>query len=247
MQGRELAAGMLYNLTCERAFHPTLLEAGITYTLLELLEPSQGVASRGPVTAPRGAHTPHGPSNPKTGGGVVVGALKTTGSKSVVETRPGGNDVQDGGAGPGAGLEVPGAAAATDAAEGGSTVHAGGKSTQGADMEPTGAGGTIKQPEPQDGKRGSLVSETIAGVGSGGGSGGGGAGGEGGGSRASLRVRRNVLGAVMNLTTSSLSHPKLDPSMVMSLLTLLMQEDPTERCACYRFGEHGGMLANVGD
>lgn len=48
--------------------------------------------------------------------------------------------------------------------------------------------------------------------------------------RPSLQVRRNVLGAVMNLTTSSLEHQRLDPSAVMCLLTLIIHEDPNERC-----------------
>lgn len=48
--------------------------------------------------------------------------------------------------------------------------------------------------------------------------------------RPSLGVRRNVLGALMNLTSSNLSHPKLDPSAVMSLLMLIMQDNPSERC-----------------
>lgn len=45
-----------------------------------------------------------------------------------------------------------------------------------------------------------------------------------------LEVRRNVLGAVMNLTSFSISDPRLDPKAVMSLLTLIMREDPNERC-----------------
>lgn len=50
----------------------------------------------------------------------------------------------------------------------------------------------------------------------------------GGGATASLLVRQNVLGAMMNLTRCSISHPKLEPSLVMTLLGMITQEYPSE-------------------
>lgn len=50
----------------------------------------------------------------------------------------------------------------------------------------------------------------------------------GGGATASLLTRQNVLGAMMNLTRCSISHPKLEPSVVMTLLGMITQEYTNE-------------------
>ncbi|CAN0011596.1 unnamed protein product, partial [Discosporangium mesarthrocarpum] len=38
-------------------------------------------------------------------------------------------------------------------------------------------------------------------------------------------LRRHVLGVVMNLTTASLSHPRMDPQAIMSALAMVMDDD----------------------
>lgn len=120
-----------------------------------------------------------------------------------------------------------GVEASLSTAGGADVVGKGGGNT-GFDGEPEG-GGVFDKLNPGGGKGISVVDVD----------GGGGAAGvsvvSGGGKglKPSLQVRRDVLGAVMNLTTSSLSHPRLDPSTVMSLLTLIMQEDPSDRYAVH--------------
>lgn len=237
-QVRELVARMLYNLTCERGFHPALLQADITYTLLELLGPSQRAVSRVPP-ASRNVHTSSSSTNAATAGsGAMTPPLSSPngvkchgstlhaadgGTKS--QAREGGDSAQDGNIG----LPSGGAGTATGNSRGSVEDAANiGKVT--IDSESiNSSGGVFDQLGLQDGQAGVSAVEVASGGVSGGGVGGGDVGG-GTGHKPSLQVRRDVLGAVMNLTSWSLSHPRLEPSVVMSLLALIMQEDPSERC-----------------
>lgn len=226
---------MLYNLTCEREFHPALLDAGITYTLLELLGPCQRPVGVSHATAPVRAtnNSPTPPGNITTtgaGAGVAPNGSLPTGAQTSGENRPGeGGSTQDSstavnrrnppsnaGSGGGGGVEAPLPTAGADAAgKGGGKTGFGGEPEEGRvfDKLSSGDGEGISVVDVDGG--GAAGVSVVAGGGKG--------------HKPSLRVRRNVLGAVMNLTTSSLSHPRLDPSAVMSLLTLIMQEDPSER------------------
>lgn len=265
---RELVAGMLYNLTCEREFHPFLLDADITYSLLELLGPSGRGASRAPRGGARNAPPSPTASTPvTTGGGESNGGGPDPGGglKSAVRGR-GGNTVSvgggigsvavDGGMGSSSGgmtgslVEAPYFSSAarvgsedaldTSVNDMASNVVVGGGDGDDDDDDDDDSdaddGSAFDTRASLDDAKGLSAVDAVAaavGVGSGGvASGGGGSGNGGGGGtgdRPNLLVRRYVLGAVMNLTSSSLSHTSLEPSAVMSLLTLIMQEDSTER------------------
>lgn len=246
---------MLYNLTCERSFHPALLEAGITYTLIDILGTStitSTSAGGGPTTkvplpnattslgaAGVAARTSPPPERLTILRHATVGSIKT-----LTIAEPGGSDS--------AGDLVSSNHQAPTAADMSKDKGGVTRGDSGSRAEESGGGGRVFQElcqNPQDvggGKSGGMsdAADTIDGGsddgddhdGSGGGDGGGGGGGggqnKGAAHKTSLQVRQNVLGALMNLTTASLSHPRLEPSAVMTLLTLVTQEDCSERYVC---------------
>ena len=271
-QIRELAAGVLFNLTCERALHPALLGADIASTLLELLCPSQRGLS-GESTGSRNSDVANTTTTVAAGGGEGGGgggsAATTADTHGALATGPpesgggleesgggggGGDDANDGdqqkptsfenpqesgvilgveevsgrGEGPGGTTHPPSAISTGAAAASDGHVTAGtAKGARALDSEAI--SGPFTKPRPgNDSRRGISGAKGLPA------GGGGGADGIAGGGvmaqRPSLQVRRNVLGAVMNLTTSSLEHQRLDPSAVMCLLTLIIHEDPNERC-----------------
>lgn len=217
---------MLWNLTCERRFHSALLEADVTDTLLELLGSSSTQNTK---------KIPKQTTSTIIGGGGGGGSATTA---SLISSTPssGAVHVHDGASGT-AGLEhsiIPGEDGDVGEIAQGSSSGAGSAKSGGA-----GVGGGLDTGGAVGGGTSSSSSGGLA-------KGGGGKGSHrvsndtGGSSRmsspeaagtgltATLEVRRNVLGAVMNLTSFSISDPRLDPKAVMSLLTLIMQEDPKE-------------------
>lgn len=225
---------MLWNLTCERGFHSTLLEAGVTGTLLELLGPPSTQSMKKVTQQTKSiAAIGGGGGVGGVGGGGSAGSRTTMDSKTSVVTRRrgsgssgtasgehgnnpsggGSENAQDGSSGigspPGGGGAVGSGPDAVGAIGGGTTssgsghiADAGGKGSKSDDVS---TGGGV----PGAG----LAATEVAGMGH----------------KPSLEVRRNVLGAVMNLTSLSISDPRLDPSAVMSLLTHITREDPIER------------------
>lgn len=226
---------MLCNLTCERGFHSALLEADVTYTLLELLGSSSISSTKKNAELPSKDES----TMSVTLGGGVVGGSRASGVSTALK-----GSAQSSGAAPldsnRTSINAPGAAggeSARDSSSGGvaeSTTGegvgaaetivviggnpAGGSNAGGGHAADTagGKGPKSKNSSNSPGGRGSgvgLVAAEAAGAGR----------------KPSLHVRRNVLGAVMNLTSMSIEDPRLEPSAVMSLLTLIMHEDPNER------------------
>lgn len=263
-QIRELAAGVLFNLTCERALHPALLAADIASTLLELLCPSQRGVSRESAgsrnsdaarTTAAAAGGGGGGEGGERGGGGGGGNAATTDDTHGASTTgpPKSNGVESSGDAnvdqktssfeneqeSGAGVETSGReegsgttplAIAPDVTADGHITTSAAKGTRAIDSDPT--SGPFNKHRSDDDMRGISGAKGLPG---GGGSSDSIAGGSVMAQRPSLQVRRNVLGAVMNLTTSSLEHQRLDPSAVMCLLTLIIHEDPNERCADFFF------------
>ena len=245
---------MFFNLTCERAFHPALLGADIASTLLELLCPSTRGAS-GESTGSRN-NDPASAATPAEGrgegeggeGGAATdsthGDASTAGSPKGVDNgdqaanddqnKPGFENAQESGVveassrGEGGSETTPSTLVtnAGAAADGGHSAITGNSMIRDA-IDSQSSSGPFNKHRTNDGTaRG--ISDTK-----GGGAPGRSSDGVTGGvmaQRPSLQVRRDVLGAVMNLTTSSLEHERLDPSAVMCLLTLIIHEDPNERC-----------------
>lgn len=199
---------MLYNLTCERSFHPALLDAGITYTLIDLLGASKlaptraraaRVAQSSILPAAVGvaaAASPDGSAGTKTTTGKIPVGESDTGEKSNPNGPASSNTA---------------ASSTLDAGKGGA-----GEGSRAEEEE------MFDELATQDKMGASGINDVAGTLGGNGGH-------KGTASKASLCVRRSVLGALMNLTTATLSHPRLDPSAVMTLLTLVVQEDTTER------------------
>lgn len=249
---RELVALMLWNLTCERSFHPSLLEADVTYTLLELLGSSSMQSMKKVAVAPQSnsAKTLGGSGGAGGRRGSVSGASSTKGT-TPSSTLAGGatSDDHSGVPSGGGGESAEGSGGDGDGGDGGGGwggsaadgTGAGGSGGGGLD---TGGGGTgssggighAAEVDDKEAKGGDSSGKLLQGGGGGGVSAGVGLAGsaeadDAGNNKPSLQVRRNVLGAVMNLTSMSISDPRLDPKAVMSLLTLIMREDPNERWA----------------
>lgn len=187
---------MLYNLTCERSFHPALLDAGITYTLIDLLG-----ASKFAPTRARAARAAHNSTSPAVAGVAVASSPDgSAGTKTAV------------------GKTAMGEAGENFGPDGAASSNTAMSPTVDTGNEGAGEGSRVKDEEMFD-ETGDDVAGTLVGKG----------GHKGIRNMASLCVRRSVLGALMNLTTATLSHPRLDPSAVMTLLTLVVQEDNAER------------------
>eukprot|EP00903_Cladosiphon_okamuranus_P019404 g17841.t1 len=220
---RELVARMLWNLTCERGFHSALLEADVTYTLLELLgssfmqstkkisnQTTSTTMGRGggsaTTTSLMGSTPSSGAINVHDGAGGTVGGEHSTAPGEKGDTGEHAQDMSNGagsttsaGAGVGSGLDTGGAVGG-----GASCGSSGGPSTDG--------GGQVVEESNNTESGAHSASPEVAGTGH----------------APTLEVRRNVLGAVMNLTSFSISDPRLDPKAVMSLLALVIREDPNE-------------------
>lgn len=222
-QVRELVARVLWNLTCERGFHSALLEADVTTTLLELLG-SSSMQSTKKIPNPTTSTTMGGGGSATTaslmgstpssgaihvhdGAGSTVGGEHSTIPREEGDMGEHAQDSSNGaghttsaGAGVGSGLDA-GGAKGGGASSGGHAKGGGGKvSNMSVEVSNTESGARSASPEA-----------------------------DGTGHTPTLEVRRNVLGAVMNLTSFSIADPRLDPKAVMSLLTLIMREDPNER------------------
>lgn len=219
---------MLYNLTCERRFHSALLNAGITFTLLELLEPSQHRALTR-VGVSRGAHN----SVKSSGGAAAAGvAISTAVSTAAAGAKAPSASISGTGGAVGREGTQDSAVSLRRSPSGGTRAEAGTSSAPngvaiGSTADASDEGVGPQGPQTTDDFFDSFEVQQSTMVHSGGVEGAGGS--AKGQQRPSLSVRQNVLGALMNLTTASLSHPRLDPSAVMSLLTLITQEDPSER------------------
>lgn len=208
---------MLCNLTCEPRFHTTLLEAGIVYALLELLGPLQHGVQETPATSTQNAQVIPSPSKSS-----VVDAQSKS-ATDAAQTPYGAKNAQ---ALPGSSLRLYeyGASAAsrtarddnmiatmTSARDNGTGLHALSRQDNTGGMPVTGHG--ISGTDEIDGAAGEGKGKDVQG---------------GGGATASLLIRQNVLGAMMNLTRCSISHPKLEPSIVMTLLGMITQEYTNE-------------------
>ncbi|CAM9232465.1 unnamed protein product, partial [Ectocarpus sp. 13 AM-2016] len=224
---RELVARMLWNLTCEHDFHSALLEAGVTCTLLELLGSSsinnaKKANNQQQEQQPdsNAAASVRGVGN-SSGDGGGVGATDA----SVSGTQPGAALLNDGGVGPVSGGETESAQDGSSGDVGPATSGAIGvgrgpeastatSARNGHTVDAVGEGSTRRSSSSTGERVASARLQAVEAVSMG--------------RKPSLEVRRNVLGAVMNLTSLSISNPRLDPSAVMSLLTLIMHEDPNE-------------------
>ncbi|CAN0262976.1 unnamed protein product, partial [Ectocarpus sp. 12 AP-2014] len=224
---RELVARMLWNLTCEHDFHSALLEAGVTCTLLELLGSSsinnaKKASNQQQEQQPDGnaAASIRGVGN-GSGDGGGVGATDA----SVSGTQSGAALLNDGGVGPVSGGETESAQDGSSGDMGPATSGASGvgsapeastatSTSDGHTADAVGEGSTRRSSSSSGERVASARLQAVEAVSMG--------------RKPSLEVRRNVLGAVMNLTSLSISDPRLDPSAVMSLLTLTMHEDPNE-------------------
>lgn len=220
---------MLWNLTCEHDFHSALLEAGVTCTLLELLG-SSSINNAKKANNQQQEQQPdsnaaasiRGVGNGSGGGGGGVSATDA----SVSGTQSGAALLDEGGVGPVSGGETESAQDGSSGDVGPATSGASGvgsgpeasTATSGSDghtADAVGEGSTRRSSSSTGERVASARLEAVEAVSMG--------------RKPSLEVRRNVLGAVMNLTSLSISDPRLDPSAVMSLLTLIMHEDPNER------------------
>ncbi|CAM9705796.1 unnamed protein product [Ectocarpus sp. 8 AP-2014] len=226
---RELVARMLWNLTCEHEFHSALLEAGVTCTLLELLGSSsinnaktanKQQQEQQPDSNAAASMRGVGNGSGSGGGGVSATDASVSGTQS-----SGVALLDDGGVGAVSGGETESAQDGSSGDVGPATSGAGGvgsgpeanTATSGSDghtADAVGQGATRRSSSSTGERVASARLEAVEAVSMG--------------RKPSLEVRRNVLGAVMNLTSLSISDPRLDPSAVMSLLTLIMHEDPNE-------------------
>lgn len=228
---------MLWNLTCEHGFHSALLEADVTCTLLELLGSSSVQSTK---KNPKQTTSTALAGGGGGGGGGGCGGSGNAGGNRATTASPIGSSPSSGaihvhdsaggtGSGEHSGDKPREDTAASESAQDSSTTSGG--AGMGGVLDPGGAigggatsgssGGHTEDDSGKDSKRISdvsgvgLASPDAAGTGH----------------TPTLEVRRNVLGAVMNLTSFSISDPRLDPKAVLSLLTLIMREDPNERLA----------------
>lgn len=219
---------MLWNLTCEHDFHSALLEAGVTCTLLELLGSSSinNAKKANKQQSDSNAAASSGGVGNGSGGGGGGGGVGTTDASVSGSQSSGAALLDDGrvGAVSGDGSESAQGGGSGDvgpATSGASGVGSGPEAstaTSGSGGHTTDAvgNGSTRESSSSTGERvANARLEAVEAVSMG--------------RKPSLEVRRNVLGAVMNLTSLSISDPRLDPSAVMSLLTLIMHEDPNER------------------
>lgn len=224
---------MLYNLTCQRSFHQALLEAGITYTLLDLLGPSKCAVTRAAFA--RVAQTTNSPA--ATGATNPAAVVRAGTTAAPPNGAPGARKMASAGEAAGHGDEGTADGLGDTHQSTGSSDANGAAKTKGNTNVVEATGNAVERDGSEiDGVRmfDSLEAQETASkstiVADAGGVGGGGDGDKKGPtSKPSLRVRRSVLGALLNLTTASLSHPMLDPSAVVSLLTLVIQDDNGER------------------
>lgn len=234
---------MLWNLTCDRGFHSALLEADVTCTLLELLGASStqsskktpkqtsstnsmggdggggggggGGAGVGSATTPSltGSTPSSGATHVHDGAGIPVGGEHSNTPRENGGEDESTHDITNGtgaatiggaGGGGGGGLDTDGAISGgtSSSSSGGHTKEGGGESSKSVDNNADGVVSGVELASPE-----AVGSGLIP----------------------TLEIRRNVLGAVMNLTSFSIWDPRLDPKAVMSLLTLIMREDPNER------------------
>lgn len=229
---------MLWNLTCERGFHSALLEADVTYTLLELLGSSPMQSTKKMPKQTTSTTLLGGGGGGSGGGGAGGGGGGTATTPSLLGSTPssaaihvhdgtgataGGEHSNTPGEDGGGGEIAPDSSNGTGSATSGGAGVGGGLDTGGAvgGTSSSSSGGHAKDDGGKDSK--SISHNTEGGARS--------ASPEaaGTGRAPSLEVRRNVLGAVRNLTSYSISDPRLDPKAVMSLLTLIMREYPNER------------------